>query len=107
MTFASSIGRLLGHCLNAFGEEQTVEFRPASGSPYEIRGIFDKQYTLVDQETGVEVVTAKPNLGVRLADFAAKPVQGDKVTVRTVSYMIETVLEDGQGGALLVLRQKA
>lgn len=83
---------------------QAVTYTPRGGSPVEVTGIFDAAHQLVTLAGDVEIDTVGPVLGVRLADFAAPPTQGDQVTVAGTAYAVRSVQPDGQGGASLVLR---
>lgn len=91
---------VLGACLGVFGE--TVTYTPATGEPYEIQGIFNEIYQEVDS-AGAIVQSARPNLGVRVDDLAAKVARGDKVTLRGVTYRVLDNQTDGEGGTTLLL----
>lgn len=102
---------VLGPTIAVFGENPGR--RPiytASGTePIEIDGVFDEAYREVDLiDTGVGSNAVMPVLGVRLAQFARPPRQGELVTIPSVGkdYVIKDVRPDGHGWAKLMLGLK-
>lgn len=101
MSFESLAGMTLDACQAAFGEN--VTFTPAVGSPVQASGIFSGISTEIDSATGFPVQVKKPVIGIKLADFPQAPKQGDRFTVRSVTYKVLRVDEDGEGGAQIAL----
>lgn len=105
MSFKDLTGHLQGVCGDVFGE--SVTYRPVTGSPYEVTGIFNEKSVLLDSATGA-IRSEGPTLGVRLSDLTAPPlagVSGDKVTIRSGLYQIVDRIDDGEGGSVLVLHE--
>ena len=49
----------------------------------------------------MQLEIASPQLGVRLADFALAPAQGDSWEIDGMRYRVTDQLPDGQGGSML------
>lgn len=96
--------KVIGPCISVFGEP--VTYRPVTGSPYAITGVFDEAYKPVDMlDTASEIISTIPVLGVQLAQFVAPPVENDKLFILSVgsTYIVRAVQPDGHGGAKLML----
>ncbi|MCU1787752.1 hypothetical protein CUU54_02625 [Pectobacterium polaris] len=103
---------LLAPLHNVFGDP--VEYRPASGTPYTISGIFDRAYTqqvesLDDSST---INTTSPILGVRDSQFIAPPKKGDRVFIGVVGgepvntlFAVSDIQPDSHGGTKLILNR--
>lgn len=91
----------LGAVTETLGED--VSYTPSGGSLSTVRGVFNARS--VELDGGVPVMTEQPNLLVRISDFAATPAQGDAVTARATNYTVSRVDLDGEGGAVLFLRE--
>lgn len=105
MAWSDRAGLVLAAALREFG--QAITYTPSGGSPATLTAIFDSDYQLVSLGGDVEIDAVGPVLGVRLADFASPPAQGDAATVGSASYVVRSVHPDGQGGAKLLLRPAA
>ncbi len=94
---------VLGPTQSVFGEPAT--YLPAAGGALAITGVFDAAYKEVDQIDPLSANSTMPVIGVRLAQFAAAPVQGDQVRVLSVGklFLINDVRPDGHGWAKLML----
>jgi hypothetical protein len=95
---------VLAPCEGVFGELAT--YSPASGAPFAIVGVFDREYhevALLDPTAPAD--SALPVLGVRLAIFATYPAKNDKVFIPSVglSFIVKDVRPDGHGWAKLML----
>ncbi|NUB12544.1 hypothetical protein GAY28_07355 [Azospirillum brasilense] len=93
-----------GPVAEAFAEE--VLYRPSSGAPITVSGVFDEAYAEVADVDGQPVSSVFPALGVRLSDFGtAEPDTGDRLTIiRTgATYAVNNVNPDGHGWAILPL----
>ena len=89
--------------MDTFGE--SVTHTPADGGDAQtVTGVFANQHVAVLQG-GVEVVTTRPTLGIKLSDFDSEPVQGDTLTINSVTYKVSEVDKDGEGGATLILHR--
>jgi hypothetical protein len=92
---------------SVFGEGVQPNYRPQAGAPFNIDGVFDRAYKglVINADGEPEIATRTPTLGVRLAQFAAAPVKGDKVYVPSVpeTYMVAAIHPDGKGWARLDL----
>jgi hypothetical protein len=51
------------------------------------------------------VSTVGPALGVSLADFPAEPVKGDTLVREGLTYRVDDIQPDGEGGADLILHR--
>ena len=75
------------------------------GAPtYAARGVWSLKAVQIPLDDGTYQSTNQPMLGIRLADFAASPLQGDGAIINGASYDIIDVVLDGQGGADLWIR---
>lgn len=107
MTWQSKADNVMRGLTKAFGE--TVTYTPIDdeipGTSFEVPGIFNETYIEVDANEGLEIITRKPNLGVRLADFSGQsnPKNGDRISIRGTDYLVESVRDDGEAGSLLLL----
>lgn len=101
--------------MGIFGEATKPVYTPVKSQPgqpgYAIDGIFDRdQVTVLDEIAASEMQaaghsTSAPVLGIRLADLAAPPKQGDRVTIRGVAYQVWDIHDDEDGYADLILRK--
>lgn len=106
MSWADMADRVLKASIQAFKTEATYTRDADPGNPISIDGVFDSAHQLVDPETGAPVDSTAPSLGIRLADLPEEPEPDDEVEIGEVTYFVDTVEEDGQGGAKLILRKK-
>ena len=96
---------VLKSLMGVFGEP--VTYKPASGTPYPIEGVFDdaylKEVMFEDASQGVTEISAV--LGIQLSQFSAYPVQNDQLSVTSVNstYVVREVRPDSHGGAKLLL----
>ncbi|MDP1628855.1 hypothetical protein [Parvibaculum sp.] len=91
------------------GEDATytpLKSAPAT-APFAVRGPFDEAAEIVEMGNEAPVSGTMPVLGVRLADFAVEPAQGDRVTVLGALYEVWDTRPDGQGGMKLLLKRKS
>ncbi|UFT92830.1 hypothetical protein [Pectobacterium carotovorum] len=105
---------LLSPLHGVFGDEH--EYRPKSGAPFAINGIFDRGYAQVAEnlDGDSEISTSSPMLGVRDAEFCKQgkpqPAVSDRVFIKTVGgqainqlFVVSNVEPDSHGGSRLVL----
>jgi hypothetical protein len=97
-------GVVLGPVVTVFGEPAL--YSPADGAAYSITGVFDEAYQQIRLEDGqIPITTDLPVFGVRLAQFATPPRQGDQLSIVSngTAYAIREVRPDGHGWAKLML----
>lgn len=93
-----------------------VRFTPLVSQPlvaaYDGRGVYSKAPLDVDMEGSALFSDHTVHLGIRLWDFTIPPGQGDTVEITDIRhpaygqiYRIEDDDEDGQGGAMLLLKK--
>lgn len=115
MTWAELAGDVLFAAMDVFGtafiHAPKGEDRPAGpfsqtadGRP--LRGVWDEAHALVTLGGEGSVSTTAPVLGVRMADLAVEPLQGDEITIGGRVWEIVDPRPDGQGGAKLILELK-
>lgn len=108
MAWEDRVQNLLGHCTSVFGRDD-ITHEPQDYPAQDIRAIWSDTYLSVDPETGVEVMSSDPNIGVRLSDFLRPPKKNDVIKKgpagARVEYRIRAVEPDGEGGATLVLEK--
>jgi hypothetical protein len=87
---------------------QSITLTPTVSQPgapaYAARGVFDFKAVEIPLDDGTFHSTNQPTLGIRLADYAVAPKQGDLLSMPQGNYQIADVVPDGQGGADLLLR---
>ena len=105
--FGDCVGDLLDKATSgcAFGEPVTYYPKKATGG-FKIQAIFDGPFEQVDPDTEVLVASNQYTLGVKLADLPFPPCKGDRVSVRSVSYLVVDSQEDGQGGSEMILHRQ-
>jgi hypothetical protein len=101
MSFSDLTSGVLAACTAAFGE--SVTYTPQGSSAETITGIFNLRTELADLGSGV--LSYQPTLGVKLSDLSVAPRVGDTVSVRSVSYKVRDIDEDGEGGATILLHK--
>ena len=81
--------------------------------PFATRGVYSSVKLDVEMQDGAIYSDQQTSLGVRLAEFAAHPTEGDFVTISDArhpaygkQFWIGDLDEDGQGGGMLLLRLK-
>jgi len=95
---------ILAAALESFGED--VVITPQGGNPVPgARGVFRARSVAVDPNTGAQVNSENPILGVQFSNLGYEPKQGDSVSVRGVKYRVARMVRDGDGGAYLVLNE--
>ncbi len=87
---------------STFGE--SVTYTPAGGSPATVVGIFNDIFEVIDQNGG-GIMSARPTLGVAVADFDTLPAPDDEFTIRSVTYKVQEIQRDGEAGLVLHLHK--
>jgi hypothetical protein len=93
--------------MDVFAQDVSIDPRASQPfvPPYQARGIWIERPVDVELADGRILSSAEKILGVRCAEFGTVPCQGDVVTRGAVVFMIEDVDYDGQGGAMLTLKE--
>lgn len=106
----NKVSRLLGHAFSGpfFGEEFRIE--PRDTQAHGFAGAWSDTYVTADPDTGMEIMSSQPNIGVRLSDFRHPPRLRDTVyrfwgTRAATPYLVRAIEPDGEGGAVLVLEK--
>lgn len=97
------VHNLLGHCTATFGGD--CIHAPENFPRQTFEGIWSEVYITADVDTGLQISTADPNIGVRLSDFNRQPKNGDTIIRKGIYYQIRALEPDGEGGATLVLEK--
>lgn len=104
MTWAETADRTLKAAIGTFKTAAT--YTPSGGSPTSLDGVFNHRHMEVDPNTGVSVDTAKTTFGVRLADLPETPTGSASLVIPGKgTFRVNEVIEDGEGGAELVLEK--
>jgi hypothetical protein len=81
--------------------------------PFVLRGVFSSTPLNIEMQDGTVYSDQQTSLGIRIAEFAAYPTEGDFVTITEPThwafgkeYWIGDIDFDGQGGGMLLLRSK-
>lgn len=108
MNWDAMANRMLGAAVRAFSSTaDAVTWLAAGvepGTPLP-NAVFDTAHIEVDADTGAQVSSVNPTLGVRLSDLPNTPTSADRVRVRGVLYRIADVVPDGVAGSLLILKK--
>ena len=94
-------------CRNAFGE--SVTYTPQGGSAVSLSGIFNAQTEVIeDGAGGIPVRSTLPSLGFKTSAIAPSVAKaGDTVTVRSTSYKVRAVEDDGEGMVRVLLHRSS
>lgn len=86
-----------------------VSYKPGwpKGPAVEVKGVFHDSYQRIDL-AGIAAQGSGPAVFVRLSDLPSDPNKDEKaaVTARGVEYLVREVQPDGEGGAMLLLRER-
>lgn len=77
-------------------------YTPAGGSAATVNGIFDKDYALSDLGGSVGISSNDPRF-ICLTSDVSSAANGDQIVVRSVTYIIRQVEDDGTGITTLAL----
>jgi len=83
-----------------FGDAAT--YTPSGGSAATVNGVFDKDYSLADLGGSVAIGSNDPRFVCRTSDVSSA-ASGDQLVVRSVTYTVRTVEDDGTGITTLIL----
>ena len=90
--------------IKTLGEPGT--FIPVHGEMMPVRAVFTEMAEEVDPG-GTLVTVRRPRLFVNLASFPRLPQNGDHFLVRSKSYHLTNLVDDGEGGAMLEVQADA
>jgi hypothetical protein len=95
--------KVIEPALRVFGVD--VAYTPIGGSAATVRGIFDNAHreVILPGADGLAISTTGPRLDVLLTSIPNGPSRGDTFAHEGVTYRVNDVQPDGQGGARLVL----
>jgi hypothetical protein len=98
---------VLGPSMAVFGQPCTVTpgVSQPGVAPYAAPGIFKANETSIPMDDGSVIASTICTLGIRLSDYAIPMVPDDQVTVAGMTFWVDRVHPDGQGGATLTLRR--
>lgn len=100
---------VLGPVMAVFGEDLKPTYLPLAGGGFLIDAVFEDAYAqlALDADGAPAIAASDPVIGVRLVQFPARPVKGDKVTLPRVgkTYVVVDVQADSHGHARLVLNE--
>jgi hypothetical protein len=104
VTFAEQIG-MVDRAIQSHLGSVKVQYRPAHEDPYEVVGMFDERFVLIDKgDAGVEQVT--PALFVRLEDLKVHPDDDEPtIEINEITYKVRERQVDGLGGIRLLLHK--
>jgi hypothetical protein len=108
---------VLRPAMHAFGKPITITptVSQPNAAPYPARGVWEEQHVEIPLMDGGLLSANTLDLGIRLSEFAVRPVQGDFVGIADTrfwrpeligSYVINDVKPDGQGGAKIILKRQ-
>jgi hypothetical protein len=103
MNFKDLVDDMLGVLTETFGEAVYYQHKKLKAQPYKITAVFDEMWEFTDPQTQAVVSTNAPRLGIRMSDLRVTPEQDDKVIIGKRHFLVKDSLEDGQGGAYLML----
>lgn len=103
--FAALVARTDRNARAILGGEEML-YRPATGVPVPVTGIFDERYVLVDSGMdGAGVETVAPAVFLQLADLPSDPREDSPIlTIQGRDYQVVERKPAGMGSILLVLR---
>lgn len=115
---------VLAPCMTVFGAPITVTPTKSQplGAPYAARGVWHVENVNLVTEDGGNFSNRSIKLGIRMADFAVTPAQGDWITTQasalplaywqgdvdpnsSIDFEIDDQNPDGQGGTSLTLKR--
>ena len=94
--------RALSAGIKVMGEPITLT---RNSTTYEIKGVFQESFKVIDPATGMPVNSQQPVLGVNTRDLNIEPRRSDMVTVRGVNYRVRDLQDDGHTGVTLLLQR--
>lgn len=112
MGFREKVSNVLHATQRVFGEGEVVTYEPQGGSPYAVENvdglqtsIFRRASVALDVETGLQVISADPEVTFAQDDLEAFPGEGDTVMIRGVRWLVVDPRDDGEGGVKVKLRR--
>lgn len=107
MTWNNLADRMLRMCLKTFADpEIPITYRRGAVSVSLSEAVFDANYIAVDPETGAQITSVNPMIGVRLADLPdGEARQGDEVIRGGFLYRVVDKQPDSEGHAKLILHK--
>lgn len=87
---------------NDFGDAAT--YTPAGGSATTVNGIFDHAAAEIDAGGAVSVIAEQPRF-VCATSSLPSAAEGDAMVIKTISYVVRVVFNDGTGTTELFLEK--
>jgi hypothetical protein len=91
--------------INAFKEDVKATYVFESGTSIEIDAVYSERAEEIETQHETKIASSKLRLYVRLSDLTEQYGEGDKVTVRSVTYSVYNPQEDGDGGVEFTLHE--
>ena len=86
---------------------ENVSYRKADTLDwFTVQGVFSRQYTGIDSDTGSMYTGQQPAVTVRDLDIPNGPEVGDFVIARNVSYRVDKIEVDGQSAGTGLMLKK-
>ena len=99
-------GGVIDSAMRAFGESVQATYAPAAGGSFLVDLVFTAEREVVTTgDSGVEISSLRPVAGIRLSDFAARPVKGDRITIEGLQYdILDFHVDSAAVGGQLILK---
>jgi hypothetical protein len=95
---------MLDTCLSVFGNENTY-LRDGVTTPIP-SAVWDDNYLSLDPQTGVQVMSTSPTLGMRISDMPSGAfLEGDQIIHNGITYNIVDNQPDTENHTLLILQR--
>ena len=105
MNWESSLKLLNKACINTFAGSRGIFYKHSTGEEYQIKGIFDRNFTSVDPDSGAIIISNSPILSINESDLIKLPDEGDTVKIDLKNYKIMEAQPDSEGMSKLILRE--
>lgn len=102
MSFADLTNSLLAACQGTFG--QAVNYTDLNGEVYELSGIFGSEFESVDAESGYQIMSSSPHIGIVLKNWPKMPEENERISISSRRYAVRHSEPDGEGGAVVFLK---
>lgn len=112
MGWSAMADRVLRQTLRTFRQDKGAYYRrPLSEDVFLADVVFDESYFSISTETGAEVSSKRPIMGVRTADLpAGRDRTKDLILIqrngKVYTFVVTDVQPDGEAGTTLFLQQK-
>lgn len=91
-------------CVDVFKTSKIISFRRSGMESFNVEGIFDENYVVVDPNTGAQIMSSKPVLTMRSGDIpGGKGQESDRFDIDGKIYRIDDEQADSEGMIRLFL----